>query len=428
MFRVLALLFVGSSVAQDTMHFLAIGDWGGSSDSNPTTEDEIDNAAGMAQVASGFGGVRFVLAEGDNFYSSGLHGDDHCSRFAAGFEEVFPQAELQVPFYAIAGNHDHGGNVTAQVAYTQDSTRWKYPDFWYDITESFETSDGKLITTQIVQIDTVTIAGMSDENPDNTGIFHPHAMEALADQQMQWLEATLAASTADYLWIGGHYPVYSQCEHGPTSKVISDVLPLMKQYHVNGFIAGHDHCLGHYSQDGMAFVVSGAGKTCCYKPKNLNNKNNAGKLEFRMDNEQTNGARAGFASFSVSANETTIRYHDQDGNVLFTSDAVLPRNKTPTPVPTPPAPTPAPTPTGWECHEDMKASVGTDTNLKHINDDRSTCTDACEATADCTAIYWHKTDNHCHVLTGSFGHDDWEAKLSDDSDYDACFKAVDLVV
>ena len=34
---------------------------------------------------------------------------------------------------------------------------------------------------------------------------------------MEWLEDTLKASTASFLVVAGHYPVWSICEHGPTA-------------------------------------------------------------------------------------------------------------------------------------------------------------------------------------------------------------------
>jgi tartrate-resistant acid phosphatase type 5 len=86
---------------------------------------------------------------------------------------------------------------------------------------------------QVVYIDTVVIAGMSykDEATGEivSGAPTPAHNKPAADAQLQWLEQTLAASTADYLWVSGHYPVYSHCEHGPTLTMIAEVLPLLKK-------------------------------------------------------------------------------------------------------------------------------------------------------------------------------------------------------
>eukprot|EP00493_Phyllostaurus_siculus_P017225 UN17488 len=59
--------------------------------------------------------AQFVLALGDNFYGSGIHGDETDPRFRETFEDVYTNKSLQIPFYAIAGNHDHMNNVTAQI-------------------------------------------------------------------------------------------------------------------------------------------------------------------------------------------------------------------------------------------------------------------------------------------------------------------------
>jgi len=187
--------------------------------------------------------------------------------------------------------------VTAQIAYTKLSSRWTYDDYWF--TKSL-TVDG--VTTQVVMIDTVTIAGIAYKD-DATGEIHsnePHPMQANWTSQLQWLEETLKSSTADYLWVVGHYPVYSQCEHGPTHKIIREVLPLMSKYKATGYIAGHDHCSGYYFDDNMAFVIAGAGKQCCYEPKNLNNRANPGLPLFRMDAGENKGDGGGFASYTVT--------------------------------------------------------------------------------------------------------------------------------
>eukprot|EP01059_Diplonema_ambulator_P031780 TRINITY_DN594_c0_g1_i1.p1 TRINITY_DN594_c0_g1~~TRINITY_DN594_c0_g1_i1.p1 ORF type:complete len:330 (+),score=120.28 TRINITY_DN594_c0_g1_i1:39-1028(+) len=317
---------VGAAAGADSMSFLALGDWGGTSDQTPTAPGEVDNNKGMGKVADSLGGVRFVMAMGDNFYSAGIDTDVHSPRFQSTYENVFTSPNLQVPWYAIAGNHDHKGNVTAQIAYTQLSKRWTFPALHYTFTESFVTSSGKNVSTQVIYIDTVLFAGQSYRD-DATGEFvhytgTPDA--GLLQMQREWLQETLAKSQADYLWVSGHYPIYSHCSHGPTADLIAMVLPLLKQYNASGYLAGHDHCQGHYIVDDKALVLAGAGKECCYDPTNIN-KVPSGSMKFRMDSQNTYGAKGGFASLTVTATETTIKYYDTTGKVLYTAAPVYPR-------------------------------------------------------------------------------------------------------
>ena len=98
---------------------------------------------GMAPSHAGEQDVPFTLTLGDNFYYHGIraseHGDfDNSFRFRTTFEEVFTSEHLQNNdhFRVVAGNHDHYGNVSLQIAYTQQSNRWHFPSMYYTFTET----------------------------------------------------------------------------------------------------------------------------------------------------------------------------------------------------------------------------------------------------------------------------------------------------
>ena len=195
--------------------------------------------------------VDHVMLLGDNFYGSGIHGDDSSCRFKKTFEDIYNASSLDdIPFYAIAGNHDHGGNVSAQIAYTRDQKRWVYPDWYYGFNKSF--ADGETdaeVTMEFLMFDTVIADSTEDRHYGDT--MTPDLLEAgkepngplpadapTAEEQWAWLESKMKASTADYLWVGGHYPVWSGCTHGPDKTMLARLKPMLEKYHASGYMSG----------------------------------------------------------------------------------------------------------------------------------------------------------------------------------------------
>ena len=125
---------------QDHSQWFVLGDWGGGDKqpSQATLPDQLDDASGMARYAREHGGLDFVVGVGDNFYPAGVT-DVHDTRFLETFENAYAEAELRVPWWHLAGNHDHRGNATAQVAYSAVSPdgRWNMPALWYTHSHSF---------------------------------------------------------------------------------------------------------------------------------------------------------------------------------------------------------------------------------------------------------------------------------------------------
>lgn len=59
------------------------------------------------------------------------------------------------------------------------------------------------------------------------------------------VETGFLCCRADYLLVGGHYPVYSVAEHGSTKCLVDRLFPLLHKYKVQAYLSGHDHNLQH---------------------------------------------------------------------------------------------------------------------------------------------------------------------------------------
>jgi len=66
------------------------------------------------------------------------------------------------------GNHDHYGNISAQVAYSEHNPRWVFPSYYYTWTKPVDSRT----SIQFVYIDTVLLSGNSD-------VHHPTTHELL---------------------------------------------------------------------------------------------------------------------------------------------------------------------------------------------------------------------------------------------------------
>ena len=105
-------------------------------------------------------------------------------------------------FRVVAGNHDHLGNISAQIAYSNLSARWRFDDLYYSMHE--KAADGS--TLDIIYIDTVVLSGISDlpngQQLRGSELPGPADVSA-AESQWDWLEAQLKASDADFLVVAG---------------------------------------------------------------------------------------------------------------------------------------------------------------------------------------------------------------------------------
>lgn len=289
------LTFLSTAFCQD-IRFLAVGDWGGQSDAPYTTPVQLQVAAQMGKTAASFGS-QFTLGIGDNFYDSGIDGSDLSARFNETFSSVYTAPALQTRWYFVAGNHDHKGNVTAQIDHSKDDPRWYFPNYYYTETLPIGASGE---TVQLVFFDSVVF----------TDLLTPEAV-----RQHRWIEATLAGSKATWLFVVAHYPVYSVAEHGPTPELVDFLLPLLSKYHVDAYFSGHDHNLQHLQHSSIDFVVTGAGHGTDDSTEHSSDVP-AGALKFHWPSQTVE--HGGFVSVAVNATTLSVDYIDDEGNVLYT--------------------------------------------------------------------------------------------------------------
>ncbi|XP_065913697.1 tartrate-resistant acid phosphatase type 5-like isoform X2 [Dysidea avara] len=285
------------------LSFLVVGDWGGKSSPPYYTPAQKSVALQMGRTAEEINS-QFTVSLGDNFYKNGVTDEDD-PRFNTTFESVFTAESLQPRWYIIAGNHDHNGNVSAQIEYTKKSHRWYMPNYYY--TEIIRIPDSG-VAVQFVFIDTELLTR------GNQACLQP----ATQDSQWTWIENTLAASIARWLFVLGHHPVWSIDNHGPTQVLVDCLRPLLIKYKVTAYFCGHDHTMQHIHEEdsSVEYFVSGAGHSINPSQTHVGDVPPQSLL-FHYGSWDPFKTRGAFAYVSVYPAIMNVTYVDYKGNELY---------------------------------------------------------------------------------------------------------------
>lgn len=256
---------------------LVLGDWG----SGLPLQNEV--AAGMQEFAAREH-PQFIISTGDNFYPSGIQSIDD-SAWEEKFERVYTGLNLQIPWFAALGNHDHKGSIEPLFHYETRNKRWNLPSRWYNFSRTAPSAN-----VDFYVLDTEPFA-MGDTD--------------LISQQVRWFEDRLVRSTATWRVCVGHHPMRSYGHYGPTPLLLEHVKPLLDQHRVAAYLCGHDHDLQllKNEDDNFVCVVSGGG----------------GKARDATIGQDTlfAGTNGGFASLTFTRSEMAIAFLTPDGEIAF---------------------------------------------------------------------------------------------------------------
>lgn len=223
-----------------SLRFLAVGDWGA-----PFRKGQQDVARAMGIVGEETD-IHFVLSLGDNFYPHGVESvtDPH---WRETFENVYSARSLMCPWHVVLGNHDHEGNVDAQIAYSGLSDRWRLPARYYKRTEML--ADGSAAEFYFLDTDPIRLW--------RKGLLRH--INFVPDGQLQWLDSELSRSRARWKIVIGHHPVFAGGKHGPTWPLVDHLKPVLERHGVQVYLCGHNHDQEHIVWNGVNYLVSGAG-------------------------------------------------------------------------------------------------------------------------------------------------------------------------
>ncbi|KAK9918475.1 hypothetical protein WJX75_004346 [Coccomyxa subellipsoidea] len=240
-------LTVDHQRSQYPVKFLVVGDWGRRGQYNQS------HVAAMMGLKASLVDPDFIVSVGDNFYPSGLSSPSD-EAFSKSFSDAYSAKSLQVPWYAILGNHDYGDKCfdeqpgcypTGDLYYSpnhQMHMNLAERDWRWNCDRSFHMrlAGGDV---DLFFIDTSPFVQKYYSTP--WANFTGGLTEQSWQRQLAQLEVNLMTSRAKWKVVFGHHPPRSNGHHNNTVELIQHVEPLLQVAGVQAYFAGHDHNLEH---------------------------------------------------------------------------------------------------------------------------------------------------------------------------------------
>lgn len=277
------------------LRFVAVGDWG-----RDGMCCQRDVAHRLSQVQSNWA-PKFVLNLGDSFYPAGISSADD-PQIASSWADVYSR---NVPWYSVAGNHDHRGSVNAQLKLSATSQHWHMPALSY-----FERHADVLFAF----LDTTPMYYSHNELRYFQTNFS--TADAQTAAQIKRLDSTLQESDAKFKIVIGHHPLYSVGHHFTgepqnLARMRTHLQQLFERHHVAAYICGHEHSLEHTLVNGVHYFISGGGSKVRqvdnHIPQNL----------FAI-------GRQGFMAFAIEDQLMEVFVVDMEGAILHSANISRP--------------------------------------------------------------------------------------------------------
>jgi hypothetical protein len=247
---------------------VAIGDMG-------TGSAEQTAIAATLRAAHAKQPFDFGITLGDNYQDDGPAAPDD-PRWQTYWSRLYPP--LGLTFYASLGNHDWGNpdGPAASVVFAQRDPAYRLPAPYYTYT-----------------------AGPVQFFVINTPL--------LSEAQLVWLKGELAASTARWRVVYGHYQMYSALR-GDNQALITKLLPILKEHRVHVYLCGHEHLFQHLEPEGgVEFFVSGASGAGGRVARQVGYP----RVQFMAERTQ------GYTVLEAGATALRVQFVDANGQVFY---------------------------------------------------------------------------------------------------------------